>query len=63
MKRSQIPSSHKKTFDLVLVLLIAYFILKIAYIAADHRSGYFTGLDPDNVFVWNYIHHIVQRVS
>ena len=51
-----------KIRDLLLVLLLAYFIPKAAYILASNWSVHFNGIDPENVFAWSFIHHIVQMV-
>lgn len=62
VKQASVLKLTEKMRDLFVVLLLAYFIPRVAYIAATRWAGVFSGLDPDHVFVWNYIHHIVQMV-
>lgn len=52
--------SFGKPVDLLIVIAAVEFIPQIASYAAFHLVHYFDFLDPDNVFAWNYIHHIVQ---
>ncbi len=52
----------KKLRDLVFVLLLAYFIPKVSSIFADAAIGAFQGIDPDGVFAWRFLHHIVQAL-
>lgn len=49
-----------KLFYLAATITFAYIIPRLASLTADLTIGYFKWLDPDNVFVWPYIHHLVQ---
>jgi len=49
-----------KVLDLTCVALLAYQIPRLSSHFADFAAGYFTGLDPDGVFAWRFLHHIAQ---
>lgn len=52
--------NQKKFLHLVLAFVLAIFSPKIASFVADIYQVFFASIDPDKVFVWMYIHHLVQ---
>lgn len=51
-----------KVRDLIIVLALAYIIPLASSRSADATIGAFAGLDPDGVFAWSFLHHIVQTL-
>lgn len=52
----------KKLRDLVLAVLLAYLIPLASSVSADAAIGTFQSIDPDGVFAWRFLHHIVQAL-
>ncbi len=51
-----------KVRDLVYVIALAYLIPLASSFSADATIGAFQVLDPDGVFAWRFLHHIVQTL-
>lgn len=51
-----------KIRDLTLVAILAYFIPLLSSISANAAFDVFGGIDPDGVFAWSFVHHIVQTL-
>lgn len=52
----------RKIFDLITVLTVAAIITRTSTYLSDIFSPYFLFIDPDKVFAWSWIHHIIQFV-
>jgi len=52
--------SYGKLFDLLSVLLLVELITRSSGTLATFITPYFTGIDPDNPFIWSWVHHIIQ---
>lgn len=62
MYSNSIYNYLKKKFDLTVVVIWTTFFPIVGIWIADSSRHLYSKFDPDNVFVWNFIHHLVQML-
>lgn len=52
----------KKIVFTTLVILVLLFAPRIGTLVATYLNPYFSSIDPDKIFMWGIVHHIVQAL-
>ncbi|HEY5592072.1 MAG TPA: type II CAAX endopeptidase family protein [Paludibacter sp.] len=52
--------SFGKFFDLIIVIAVVEIITRTSGYLSNVLTPYFVFIDPDKVFIWSWIHHIIQ---